>query len=162
MTNGFDILSRARVLQVHWLKRLCAFAIDAAIVLLPTLAILYLLGVHAAVVFGIISGIIFMIYSALAEATSEQTIGKAVLHLRVKSRKGKVTAGEATLRNIPKFFWYIFPIIDVLLGLTTQGDPRQRLSDRILGTTVVQAHYLRVKVHRIDVDKEATKPPAKA
>ena len=162
MTNGFDILGHTRVLQVHWLKRIAAFVVDAVLVLLPTWAMLNFVQVREAMIFGISSGFVFFIYCALFEAAMGQTPGKIMLRLRVRSNALKVTLLMAAVRSIPKFFWYLLPALDAILGLAGEGDPRQRLSDRILGTTVVQDHYLRVNVHRIDKKEEATKPSAKA
>src|SRR3972149_2767915 len=45
------------------------------------------------------------------------------------------------VRNLPKFFWYIFPLLDFLMGMAIEGDPRQRFSDRILGTVVVSVRH---------------------
>ena len=154
MTNGFDILGRNKVLQVHWLKRILAFALDAVIVLLSTWAALTLLGISEVVLFGLMSGFVFFLYSAISEAAAGQTPGKVALRLKVTSGHGKVTPAMAFVRSIAKFFWYVFPVVDMIVGLAGEGDPRQRLSDKVLGSTVVQAHYLRVKVHRLPVKKE--------
>jgi len=162
MTTAFDLLGDSRVLKIHWLKRAAAYAIDCLVVLIPTWAVLALLGAAESVVLGLVSGVLFLYYSALSEAATGRTVGKAVMKLTVRSSKGKLTVFQAFVRNVPKFFWYIFPPIDAIAGMASEGDPRQRLSDRILGSTVVQAHYLRVKVHRVDVKKEPSKPPAKA
>lgn len=162
MTNGFDLLGRTRVLQIHWLKRICAFIVDAVLVLLLTWAVLTVLGVTEMVMFGLMSGFSFFLYSAISEAAVGQTPGKVLLRLKVRAERGNLTPAMAFVRSIPKFFWYLFPMIDALAGLAGEGDPRQRLSDRILGSTVAQAHYLRVKVHRLPTKKESDKPPAKA
>jgi len=162
LTNGFDVLGRTRVLQIHWLKRICAFIVDSVLVLLLTWAILTTLGVTEIVMFGLMSGFSFFLYSAVSEAAVGQTPGKVLLQLKVKAERGRLTPAMAFIRSIPKFFWYLFPMIDALAGLAGEGDPRQRLSDRILGSTVAQTHYLRVKVHRLPTKKEADEPPAKA
>jgi len=162
LTNGFDLLGRTRVLQIHWLKRICAFAIDAVLVLLLTWAVLTTLGATEMILFGLMSGFSFFLYSAISEAAFGQSPGKVLLRLKVKAERGTLTPAMSFVRNIPKFFWYIFPMIDALAGLAGEGDPRQRLSDRILGSTVAQAHYLRIRVHRLPVKKESDKPPAKA
>ena len=46
---------------------------------------------------------------------------------------------ETAFRNISKLFWYILLPLDLLLGFFTYGDPRQRFSDRVFGTTIVSA-----------------------
>jgi len=48
-------------------------------------------------------------------------------------------------------FWFVFPLIDTVAGMLVEGDPRQRFSDRILGTTVAQSSLIHVKVHRAEV-----------
>ena len=50
---------------------------------------------------------------------------------------GKVTTEKAFIRNISKIFWP-FLILDWLIGIATAGDKRQKYTDRIAGTTVVQ------------------------
>src|SRR5712691_7676901 len=37
-----------------------------------------------------------------------------------------------------------------IVGLVVDGDPRQRWSDKILGTTVAQSHLIHVRVHPIE------------
>jgi uncharacterized RDD family membrane protein YckC len=64
-------------------------------------------------------------------------LGKRLLGLRVVSLGEKGSLMQATIRSVPKFFWYIFLPIDTLAGLATQGDPRQRWSDKVSETTVV-------------------------
>jgi len=132
------------------------------LVLLLTWAVLTLLDVTAMILFGLMSGFSFFLYSAISEAAVGQTPGKFLLRLKVRAERGRLTPAMAFVRSIPKFFWYLFPMIDALAGLAGVGDPRQRLSDRILGSTVAQTHYLRVRVHRLPAKKEADNPPAKA
>jgi len=42
----------------------------------------------------------------------------------------------AFIRNISKIYWIIV-LIDTVIGLATPGDPHQKVTDRIAGTTVV-------------------------
>jgi len=67
------------------------------------------------------------------------TIGKRVMGLHVQMvNGGKVPIGKAFIRNISKIYW-IFLLLDWLIGVATPGaDRRQKYSDRIAGTTVVQ------------------------
>src|SRR3989304_6190874 len=82
MVSGFDILGQNRTLQVHWTKRIVAFALDCVVVPAPV--------------------------------------------------------------------WpFLFPLLDTIAGLLVEGDPRQRFSDRILGTTVAQSSLIHVRVHRL-------------
>src|SRR2546425_9124360 len=44
MVNGFDIIGQNRTLQIHWAKRVAAFALDCLVVLTPVWILLFLLG----------------------------------------------------------------------------------------------------------------------
>jgi uncharacterized RDD family membrane protein YckC len=73
------------------------------------------------------------------EASYGATLGKKVLGLQVQMVNGsKVTFDKAFIRNISKIFW-LFLLLDWILGVATPGhDQRQKYTDRIAGTTVVQ------------------------
>ena len=137
MTSGFEVLGHSRALQAHWLRRIAAYAFDLLLVLLPTWIVLTLLGAAGVVFLSLASGIVFVLYAASAEALQGKTLGKYVFGLEVRSLRGPLTVRKAAARNAPKFFWYIFPLLDLLLALVGSGDPRQRFTDRALGTTVV-------------------------
>jgi len=137
MTSGFEVLGHSRALQMHWLRRLAAFAFDVILVLMPTWTILRVLGATDAVFLAVASGVVFVLYGSAAESLHGMTLGKYVFDLEVRSVRGPLTVGKAVARNVPKFFWYLFPLLDAILGLVGVGDPRQRFSDRAFGTTVV-------------------------
>jgi len=66
------------------------------------------------------------------------TIGKKFLGLQVQQVNGAaVTFDKSVIRNISKIFW-VFLILDWLIGILTPGDKRQKYSDRFAGTIVVQ------------------------
>src|SRR3972149_2099375 len=119
MASGFEVLGHSRALQAHWLPRIGACAVDLSAVLMPTWIVLTLLGAGGGVFLSIASGVSFVLYGTTAEALHGKTLRKAAA------------------RNAPKFFWYIFPVLDLLLALVGSGDPRQRFTDRAIGTTVV-------------------------
>lgn len=137
MASGFEVLGHSRALQAHWARRIGAYVIDTLIVLLPTWAILRSLGVTDSVFLIVASGVVFVLYGTTAEALFRRTLGKSAFDLEVRALRGTVTVGKSAARNAPKFFWYVFPLLDWILGLVGQGDPRQRFSDRAVGTTVV-------------------------
>lgn len=137
MASGFETLGHSRALQAHWLRRFGAYAIDLIVVLMPTWIVLTLLGLNGTVLLALASGIVFVEYGTIAEAFLGKTLGKFALGLEVRSLRGPLTLRKAAARNAPKFFWYIFPVLDLLLALVGSGDPRQRFTDRALGTTVV-------------------------
>jgi len=137
MASGFEVLGHSRALQAHWLRRIGAYAFDLSAVLMPTWIVLTLLGAGGVVFLSIASGVSFVLYGTTAEALHGKTLGKYVFGLEVRSLRGPMTLRKAAARNAPKFFWYIFPVLDLLLALVGSGDPRQRFTDRAIGTTVV-------------------------
>jgi hypothetical protein len=107
--------------------------------------------------FGLLSGLGFFTYSALFEAYLRKTPGKELMSLRVESTAEAMDLTSGMLRSIAKFFWYIFPLVDTLLGLAMDGDPRQRLTDRVANTVVVRVAHVplkRVKVQRAPVPED--------
>jgi uncharacterized RDD family membrane protein YckC len=80
-----------------------------------------------------------VLYSVILEVSWGATIGKRILGLQVQTVSGsKITLDKAFIRNISKIFW-LFLILDWLVAVATPGaDRRQKYSDRIAGTTVVQ------------------------
>ena len=150
MVSGFDIIGHNRTFQVHWVKRILAFLIDVMFVFAPLWSFLYLQGERSFWVYGILGGVVLYGYSVAAEALFRRTCGKYILGLEVRTVRGPMTFGKAAVRNIPKLFWFLFPFLDTIAGLVVDGDPRQRWSDKILGTTVMQSSLLQVKVHRLD------------
>lgn len=150
MVTGFDLLGHNRTFQVHWAKRVAGFVIDLLFIFSPTWTFLYLGGERAAWVYAIFGGLFLFAYSTACEAVVRRTAGKYLVGLEVRSLRGPMTFGQAAVRNFPKLFWFLFPFLDTLAGLVVEGDPRQRWSDKVLGTTVVNSSMVRVRVHRID------------
>ncbi len=50
---------------------------------------------------------------------------------------GKVTFDKSFIRNISKIYW-LFLFLDWLIGIVTAGTKRQKYTDRMAGTIVVQ------------------------
>jgi len=137
MASGFEVLGHSRALQMHWARRFGAYVVDALVVLVPTWSILLLLGESGAIFLAIASGVVFVLYATAAESIHGKTLGKYAFALEVRPVRGALTMRKVAARNAPKFFWYLFPLLDAILGLLGSGDPRQRFSDRAAGTTVV-------------------------
>ncbi len=141
MTTGYDLLQQSGDFRHHWLKRVAAGTIDAAIVSIPiTFALADAKTAWSVILAGVFSGVGWFAYSAILEGWFGQTLGKKLLHLRVVSIGEKGRGYQAIVRNIPKIFWYVFLPFDVFAGLGMEGDPRQRWSDHAAKTTVV--YYL--------------------
>lgn len=147
MVSGFDLIGHNRTYQVHVIKRAVAYIIDLLFVFAPLWTFLYFNGERAAWVYGILGGVVLYAYSVAGEAIFRTTCGKFIAGLEVRPLKGPMTFAKAAVRNIPKFFWFIFPFLDSIAGMLVDGDPRQRWSDHVLGTTVVQSRLIRVRTH---------------
>ncbi len=150
MVSGFDLIGHNRTFQIHWLKRVVGFLIDLVAVFAPLWSFLYIEGVRAPWAYGVFGGLALFAYSTFLEATLRATAGKFIVGLEVRSLRGPMTLSKAAVRNFPKLFWFAFPLLDTLAGLVVDGDPRQRWSDNILGTTVAQSHLVHVRVHSVD------------
>jgi uncharacterized RDD family membrane protein YckC len=67
------------------------------------------------------------------------TIGKRLMGLQVQMvNGGKVPYGKSFIRNISKIYG-LFLFLDWLIGVVTPGDKRQKYTDRLAGTIVIQA-----------------------
>ena len=157
MVTGFDLLGHSKSIRDHWARRVIAFAVDLVLVTFPVWIVLQFVPNVNVALFGLLSGLSLFTYSSLFEAYLGKTPGKNLMSLRVESTVGDMSLVSGMLRSIAKFFWYIFPLIDTLLGMATDGDPRQRLTDRVANTVVVRVVHVplrKVRVKRAPVPEE--------
>jgi uncharacterized RDD family membrane protein YckC len=127
---------------VPFWRRAVAKILDILIVVTPILALLglvwrsgssELLGVSM-ILAAMGGGIIFGIYSAIAECLTGQTVGKHLLGIRVVRESGaRISAGQAIVRQLPMFLQIYW--IDVLFALAT--DKAQRAFEMLSKTRVV-------------------------
>ena len=136
----------------HWLIRLIAFIIDSIIIAIPTYIIWFIITIAIvfspasfialygfSLLFPFIFGIIEVLYFAILDTAWGATIGKRVMGLQVQTVNGaRVPFDKSFIRNISKIYW-LFLLLDWIIGVATAGpDRRQKWTDRIAGTTVVQ------------------------
>jgi len=139
----------------HWLLRLIAVVVDGivigivtwilwvflfvAVVLTGSLAFLAIgFAYYFAFLFG--WGLIWVIYSVVLESAWNATLGKRILGLKVQTVSGgKADMGKLFIRNFSKIIPPLV-VLDWLIGVATPGDRRQKYSDRIAGTVVVQTN----------------------
>ncbi|MEM2967997.1 MAG: RDD family protein [Candidatus Bathyarchaeia archaeon] len=148
----------------HWLYRLIALVIDSIIIGIVGYIILnfvvlsiiwsgawWLLGFGYWLLLPFISGVIQVFYSAILDVAWGATIGKRILGLKVQMTNGsRVQFGQAFLRNLSKIYPLLL-LLDWIIGIATPGpDMRQKYTDRMAGTTVVQVKQ---------VFAAATQPP---
>ncbi len=140
MVTGFDLLHKNRPLQKHWLKRLIAYFIDFVVSSMVVYVVFFflawgLLDPSMIWYFPMTAGMVQVFYSAISEYASKKTLGKAVMNLEVESLKYTFETSDALIRNFSKLHG-IFVLLDWVIGLASEGDPRQRYLDRLTETTV--------------------------
>jgi uncharacterized RDD family membrane protein YckC len=137
----------------HWILRLIASIIDGVIIgviswilwtflfvaIVLTGGLLFLaVGFLYYFVFLFGWGIIWVVYSVVLESAWNATLGKRILGLKVQTLNGgKPTINQLFVRNISKIIPPLV-LLDWLVGIATPGDKRQKYTDRIAGTVVVQ------------------------
>jgi len=144
MVRGIDIIGHNKPLQQHWMLRTAAFLVDLVIVTSPFWAFYvytYFTSTHPRpphlISLPFLAFVALTLYSIFMEhAANGRTVGKIIFRLRVKSSAGSLTIEKYAIRNLSKIF-IGFLLIDWLLGLATEGDPRQRFTERIAETYVI-------------------------
>src|SRR2546425_2089742 len=137
MPSAIDLIGHNPALQEHWIRRFFAALIDAIVVAVIYLLFALPLG-FASLAWFVVPfpyGIVWLLYSMLLETLFGATIGKRLLSLRVVALDGNLDIIHCLVRNISKVYWLLF-LVDLIIGGVTEGDPRQRLLDRIARTTV--------------------------
>lgn len=85
----------------------------------------------------IATGALNFLMKVLLESMLSVTIGKGLLGLRVIDAYGPVTAGEALARNLSGIV-PLLPLLDYFLGQGSALDKRQKMSDSMTGTLVIE------------------------
>lgn len=138
--------------QIYWVRRVIAYVIDAIIVffvllILVAIAIVPFLvlsgpGVFGAIlgsVFTFLFGVILFLYFVVFEVLAGASIGKRVMGLKVVASGGRPpNAVEALVRNVSKLYWLLL-ILDVIVGLAVSKGYAQKYTDKLMGTSVVDA-----------------------
>ena len=136
MPTGFDILEYDKSLQRYWLVRLVAAVIDSIIIsLISFLVVIFF--TRDVWINSFFFGIIWLLYSTVFEGIEGYTLGKKLMKLKVVTHVGNLDFQTSLVRNLSKI-WGIFLIVDFIVGLATEGDPRQRYLDRLTDTLVIE------------------------
>jgi len=141
MATMVEMLSNDNKLQTHWAKRLIALLIDVAIVWGPIYLIMALVGWMLGFAWfmgAVIIGFVWFLYSAFFEYAAGATIGKMILGLKVVPTEGKLELFNAMMRNLVKIFALFLAVDFILTLLTDTTDARQRFTDRMAKTTVIE------------------------
>jgi uncharacterized RDD family membrane protein YckC len=144
--TGLDKIQRDSQLQNLYLYRFIAFIIDAIIIAI-IIGIISLLalplwfigaGFYLFSPYTLTVGIISILYFSVLESYRGSTLGKGLLNLKVHTLNGdKPDFGKALIRNISKIHWLLL-LLDIIVGLATEGEPSQKFSDRYAGTVVTK------------------------
>ena len=156
MRRRFEEIRASGSLQNLWMRRVVAFVIDSIILLIILAivnAVLALVLLVPSLIFsfnlfgGFFSGfstllslIIVWGYYTLFEGSTSATVGKRIMDLRVRPLRGRMSFTKAFIRNFTKAWLpviFLLFLLDLIIGLATRGDPRQRFSDVIADTSVV-------------------------
>ncbi|MFO8110098.1 MAG: RDD family protein [Thermoplasmata archaeon] len=139
MVTGFDMIHHNRPLQKHWIKRVVAYLADFFISSILVFIPLYLLNLtffpDIIILFQVMAGAFQVFYSSVLEYYNRQTLGKNFFNLEVEGLRGGIDLHEALIRNISKVHGLLI-FLDTIVGLATEGDPRQRYLDSVADTTV--------------------------
>lgn len=157
--TGIDLIGTDKPLQEHWIKRVIAFIIDSIILYIAVMILLMIISIPILILTGapwfgatwfaslsgwligfpLAAGALSILYFSFAEFIYGQTIGKRLMGFKVATADRRTpNLGIAFVRNISKIHPVLL-LLDVIVGLVTPGDPRQKYSDRIAGTTVTAA-----------------------
>jgi len=165
VVTGLNILGSNKALQDHEIKRVIAYIIDAIIVWVIALIItivaipFWYFGGYGIFFFGLgalIYAVFAILYWAVQDAFMGGSIGKKIMALQVVGTTGPLDIVKAFIRNVTKAFWWLL-LFDWIVGLAMEGDPRQKMTDRFAGTTVVrtdQQAYMEEQFRQM-----ATPPP---
>ena len=154
-SSGIDAVINSQKAQDYWLRRVIAYVIDsvivsiivgffAAVLFIPTLITQIVNGginVFSWVNFGtfpLFVGLLMLLYFPFSETIYGSTFGKSLMHLKVTTLNGgKPDIGQAFVRNISKIYWILL-LLDIVFGLATQADYKQKFSDKYVNTVVVE------------------------
>ncbi|MGD0477692.1 MAG: RDD family protein [Nitrososphaerales archaeon] len=150
--SGVDAVMKESSAQIYWVRRVIAFVIDAFIVyfavglLVILVAASFLVlsgpGVFVAILVGVftfLAGAILVLYFTAFEVLAGASIGKRVMGLKVVASGGRApNAVEALVRNVSKLYWLLL-ILDIIVGLAMSKSYTQKYTDKLMGTSVVDA-----------------------
>lgn len=162
MQTGFDIMEYDSALRNLWARRIAASFVDFIITLGIAYGLGYFFNWNLGMVIFMWQGIIWFFYSVIFDTINGKTPGKYIFKLRAVSFIGSLDIWKAIGRNATKLNWIIY-IADIIAGLSTEGEPRQRYSERILDSLVISDFRFReerkAKTFRIEDEKEEFELP---
>jgi len=157
MQTGFEIMDYDRNLKNLWIRRTLAATIDAIASYIVAMIIIYLfrpMDLVDYVYIFLLQGPVWFVYALIFDIINGKTPGKYIFKIRAVAFIGNIRPLQAVLRNITKLN-AILAIADAVAGLSTEGDPRQRYSERFINTLVISERKIkRIKqFHTVETKK---------
>ncbi len=145
MQTGFEIMDYDRNLKDLWVRRTLAGFVDFVITSIISFFIIYFfrpMDYMDFIFIFIVQGPVWFVYSVIFDAISGKTPGKYLFKIRAVAFVGNLSIGQAILRNLAKLN-AIIALSDAITGLSTEGDPRQRYTERFIDSVVVSERRIR-------------------
>ncbi len=157
MQTGFEIMDYDKNLKNLWIHRFIAGLIDFIITYTIAFFITYLLWPHIGL-FNIIiiafflQGPVWYFYSLPFDIIWGKTLGKFPMRIRSVSFVGELNIKQILLRNLTKLN-VILAIADSIAGLSTEGDPRQRYTERLIDSLTIAEISKKKSVKKFEVSE---------
>lgn len=145
MQTGFEIMDYDKNLKDLWVRRTLAALVDFLITLVIAFLILYFLHPMSymdTLYLFLVQGPVWYVYSVVFDAVTGKTPGRYIFKIRAVAFVGDLSLGQALLRNLTKLN-SLLALADAIAGLSTEGDPRQRYTERVLDSLVVSERKIR-------------------
>ena len=138
-----------------WVRRTLAGVIDFLITTVITFLIVYFLWNINIIIFSLLQGLVWFVYAVIFDAVNGKSPGKYFFKIKAVPFIGELRISRAILRNLTKLN-AIVVLADVVVGLSTEGDPRQRYTERFLDTLVVSERKEK-RIRKFEVPKTQEK-----
>ncbi len=153
MQTGFEIMDYDKNLKELWIKRLLAGIIDFSISLTISFTVFTLFLKLTLFYSLLLQGVVWYIYSAIFDMYSGKTPGKYPFGIRAVAFIGNLTPMQALTRNLTKLNG-ILVLGDVVAGLSTEGDPRQRYIERVVDSLVINERKRERRINRFNSEEK--------
>ena len=162
MQTGFEMMEYDRNLKNLWIYRIMAGTIDFIITFAIAVAVTYYIwsnvGFDLILAF-FLQGFIWYIYSIPFDSLWGKTPGKVFMRIKAVSFVGNLSMKQVLLRNLTKMN-VILVIADAIAGLSTEGDPRQRYTERFIDSIIIVEKRWEKKTKKFEIFEERKKKGA--
>ncbi len=153
MQTGFEIMDYDKNLKELWVKRTLAGILDFIIASVITYFIFNFFLKFPLIHTGFLQGVVWYVYSIIFDLYNGKSPGKYVFGLRAVAFVGNLNPVQALVRNLTKLN-AILVLGDVVAGLSTEGDPRQRYIERAVDSIVINEKKKEKRMTRFSVESD--------